>query len=114
MTDLSAHHRLATYGTLAPGRSNAAQLADLEGEWTTGIVRGFLKEAGWGAAEGYPGIVLDPTGPEVEVFLLTSRDLPDHWARLDAFEGDGYSRTETTLHSNGQVLVASIYALSEV
>ena len=44
----SADTRLATYGTLAPGRDNNEQLADLKGFWQQGTVRGRLVEAGWG------------------------------------------------------------------
>lgn len=68
----SADHALATYGTLAPGRPNAHLLADLPGQWTQGFVRGRLIEMGWGAAMGYPGIVLDETAQEVAVHLFTS------------------------------------------
>jgi gamma-glutamylcyclotransferase (GGCT)/AIG2-like uncharacterized protein YtfP len=87
--------RLVTYGTLSPGRANHHQLAGLKGQWRQGTVRGRLFEAGWGAAQGYPGLVLDPLGPVVEVHLFVSTDLPDHWPRLDAFEGTGYRRVVT-------------------
>jgi hypothetical protein len=35
-------HRLAVYGTLAPGEPNEAVLADIHGEWTDGTVRGEI------------------------------------------------------------------------
>ena len=35
-------------------------------------MRGRLIEMGWGAAMGYPGIVLDETAQEVAVHLFTS------------------------------------------
>jgi gamma-glutamylcyclotransferase (GGCT)/AIG2-like uncharacterized protein YtfP len=89
---VSAEHRLAVYGTLAPGRSNHGQLAGLSGAWSDGTVRGTLHQAGWGAGEGYPGLTLDPEGPEVAVQVFASPDLPTHWARLDAFEGADYRR----------------------
>ncbi len=91
----SADMCLATYGTLAPGRVNNDRLADLEGSWRQGTVRGRLVEAGWGAKLGYPGLVLDPLGQSIEVHVFESSDLPDHWARLDAFEGAGYRRVVT-------------------
>ncbi|WP_035484633.1 gamma-glutamylcyclotransferase family protein [Geminicoccus roseus] len=84
--------RLATYGSLAPGRVNHHRLDGLQGRWRRGTVRGRLVEAGWGAKLGFPGLVLDPAGGEVEVHLFESADLPAHWPRLDAFEGDGYRR----------------------
>ncbi|MBL8741644.1 MAG: gamma-glutamylcyclotransferase, partial [Myxococcales bacterium] len=67
--------RLFVYGTLAPGRSNAYVLASLAGTWERGSVLGTLHAEGWGAAAGYPGIVLDPGGTEVDGFLFTSPDL---------------------------------------
>lgn len=45
----SAETRLATFGTLAPGRGNNHQLAGLNGGWWQGTVTGRLVEAGWGA-----------------------------------------------------------------
>lgn len=88
---------LATYGTLAPGQVNYDQLADLPGEWTTGTVNGYLKASGWGAELGFPGLVLDDAGPPVKIHLFRSDVLPDHWDRLDAFEGEGYQRREVTV-----------------
>jgi gamma-glutamylcyclotransferase (GGCT)/AIG2-like uncharacterized protein YtfP len=104
--------RLAVYGTLAPGRANHHQLADLQGQWRQGSVRGRRVEAGWGAAFGYPGLVLDPQGPEVEVQLFQSPDLPAHWPRLDAFEGDGYRRVATRVRTTDGELEAFVYVLA--
>src|SRR5687768_13421725 len=88
----AANTRLATYGTLSPGRVNHHQLARLKGHWRQGTVRGWLDAAGWAAPLGYPGLVLDSTGPLVDVYLFESPELPDHWARLDEFEGAEYRR----------------------
>ena len=106
-----AETRLATYGTLAPGRVNHGQLAELEGVWREGTVMGRLVEAGWGAALGYPGLILDPAGPAVEVHLFESAELPDHWPRLDAFEGPGYRRDVTQVTTEDGVLAAWIYVI---
>lgn len=106
-----ADTRLVTYGTLAPGRSNHHELAPLKGQWRRGTVRGKLFEAGWGAALGYPGLVLDPQGPTVEVHLLESAELPAHWTRLDAFEGPGYRRVVTTVATEDGELDAWIYEI---
>ena len=105
--------RLAVYGTLAPGRPNAHVLADVPGRWIEGTVRGVLHESGWGAALGYPGIVLDPDGPTVAVSVLESPALRDHWRRLDAFEGPGYRRTTTTVYTSVGALDAAIYVLAD-
>ena len=104
--------RLATYGTLAPGRSNHRQLEGLIGNWRPGVVRGKLFEEGWGAAQGYPGLVLDPLGDEVEVQVFTSTDLPRHWARLDAFEGEGYARVLAQVSTATGEVSAYIYVLT--
>jgi gamma-glutamylcyclotransferase (GGCT)/AIG2-like uncharacterized protein YtfP len=103
--------RLAVYGTLAPGCANQHQLSALPGRWIEGTVRGRLFPEGWGAAMGYPGIVLEPDGPTVDVQVFESSDLPDHWARLDEFEGSGYRRAITTVSTGGGDLMASIYVL---
>ena len=108
----AAETRLATYGSLAPGRANHHQLAGLEGEWRRGSVRGRLVEEGWGAALGYPGLILDPEGGEVEVQLFQSADLQEHWSRLDAFEGDGYRRVVTQVHTADGALDACLYVLA--
>lgn len=110
---VDAEHRLAVYGTLAPGRSNEAELADIEGTWTRGTVRGHLFAQGWGAASGYPGILLDDDGPEVEVHVLSSPELSRHWHRLDAFEGPGYRRATAEVTVAGEVVAAQVYTLVE-
>ena len=107
----SADIRLATYGTLAPGRVNHHQLAGLDGRWLEGTVRGKLLEAGWGAALGYPGLVLDPSGEDVQVHLFESADLRDQWPRLDAFEGSGYRRVMTEVATADGDLAAWIYVI---
>jgi gamma-glutamylcyclotransferase (GGCT)/AIG2-like uncharacterized protein YtfP len=110
--DRAADTRLATYGTLAPGQANHHQLAGLEGQWRQGTVRGRLVDAGWGAALGYPGLVLDPLGPVVEVYLFESAELPDHWPRLDEFEGTGYRRVVTQVRTAGGELDAWVYVIA--
>ena len=107
--DKSTDTRFAIYGSLAPGRVNHHQLARLKGRWQKGTVRGRLVEAGWGAALGYPGLVLDPLGPIVEVYLFESSELPDHWSRLDESEGTGYRRVVTQVRTADGELNSWIY-----
>ena len=104
--------RLATYGTLAPGRPNHHQLAGLNGRWRQGTVRGWLDDTGWAAPLGYPGLLLDSTGPLVDIFLFESVDLPEHWARLDEFEGTGYRRVVTQVSTPEGDVPAWIYVLA--
>jgi gamma-glutamylcyclotransferase (GGCT)/AIG2-like uncharacterized protein YtfP len=101
--------RLAVYGSLAPGQVNHHQLAHLKGRWRRGTVRGKRIDAGWGATLGFPGLILDPSGPAVDVYLFESSDLPDHWSRLDEFEGPGYQRVITRVRTEDGDLNAYIY-----
>jgi gamma-glutamylcyclotransferase (GGCT)/AIG2-like uncharacterized protein YtfP len=109
----AADRRLATYGSLAPGRPNHHQLAALDGRWLEGQVRGRLVDAGWGAALGYPALVLDPDGVDVPVHVFESDDLPQHWARLDEHEGSDYRRVVVTVRTPEGDLKASIYELAD-
>lgn len=108
---MNSDHRLAVYGSLAPGKSNHHQLDGLGGGWQPGMVRGWLVESGWGAAQGFPGLRPDAMGPEVMVQLFTSEDLPDHWERLDAFEGDEYERVIVDVDLGTYRVQANLYAL---
>jgi len=105
--------RLATYGTLAPGRQNHGQLADLPGRWLVGHVRGSLVDAGWGAELGFPALILDPEGEPIEVFVFESEALRDQWRRLDAFEGAGYRRVTVDVATPEGGVAASIYVLAD-
>lgn len=107
-----ADRRLATYGTLSPGQPNHHQLDPLVGSWRTGTVRGYRYASGWGAAQGFPGLVADPTGPRVPVHLFESPDLLAHWPRLDAFEGEGYVRTVIEVMTEDGPVLAQIYLLA--
>jgi gamma-glutamylcyclotransferase (GGCT)/AIG2-like uncharacterized protein YtfP len=104
--------RLATYGTLAPGRPNHHQLEGLTGRWTKGYVYGRLIDAGWGASLGYPALVLDSAGAAIEVQVFESTELPEQWSRLDEFEGAGYQRVVTTVRTPDGDVTASIYVVS--
>ena len=104
-------HRLAIYGSLAPGGPNHQQVAGLRGRWYPGELHGRLVNAGWGASLGYPALVLDPDGSAVEVKILESEDLPAHWTRLDNFEGPGYQRVLTTVRSAIGQVEAYVYVL---
>src|SRR5580698_6593519 len=105
--------RLAIYGTLAPGRVNHHQISALAGKWQRGTVKGRLLSSGWGAAQGFPGLIPDSLGPLVDVDLFESTDLPEHWARLDEFEGIGYRRVVTTVNTEEGDRSAWIYVLAE-
>lgn len=103
---------LFAYGTLAPGRSNHHLLAEIPGTWRAATVRGWLHAESWGAAAGYPGIVLADEGETVHGFVFSSPDLSGRWAGLDEFEGEGYERVLVTAElDDGSAVQAWIYAL---
>jgi len=104
--------RLASYGTLQPGQSNHHQLAGLRGRWLTGTVRGKLIPTGWAVTQRFPALFLDPAGPLVNVSLFESADLPQHWSRLDEFEGPDYRRVPVTVSTPEGDLAAFIYEAS--
>ncbi|HYP05042.1 MAG TPA: GNAT family N-acetyltransferase, partial [Bryobacteraceae bacterium] len=104
--------RLATYGTLSPGRVHHHELAGLNGAWRPGMVRGHLVGV---STEGFPALMLDPFGPVVEVHLFESPDLPAHWKRLDEFEGPEYRRVLTNVStSDGSPVKACIYVCAGI
>jgi gamma-glutamylcyclotransferase (GGCT)/AIG2-like uncharacterized protein YtfP len=107
----SARYRLAAYGTLAPGRPNHHLLDGLDGRWSEGQVYGRLADAGWGAGLGYPALILNPDGSPISVQVFESSDLPDHWSRLDDFEGPGYERVVTSVSTPAGEIDAYIYVL---
>jgi gamma-glutamylcyclotransferase (GGCT)/AIG2-like uncharacterized protein YtfP len=107
--------RLFVYGTLAPGKPNAHVLAGVRGTWEPASVNGRLLAEGWGAALGFPGIVLDDHGEPVRGLVFSSEELAAHWERLDAFEGKGYERVPTTARlDDGSPVEAYIYRLREL
>ena len=106
---MTTDHRLATYGTLAPGRMNHHQLEVLVGTWTTGTTRGRLVEMGLGAALGYPAVVLDESGDALPVHLFISPHLFAYRSRLDAFEGAEYRRGEVMVETAEGSVSAWIY-----
>ena len=105
---------LFVYGTLALGRPNEHVLSDIGGTWQEASVKGFLKPKGWGAEMGFPGIVLDEQGTEVNGYLFCSERLEHHWDKLDAFEGDDYKRVLVPVCTKDNKRVeAFIYKLKE-
>ena len=105
-------NRLFVYGTLAPSRPNAHVLSHLTGTWQNASVRGHLLQAGWGAEQGYPGIVIDAAAAPVEGFVLSAEGLQHEWPRLDEFEGEQYQRVVTqALLADGQLVDVYVYQL---
>ena len=104
--------RLFVYGTLAPGRPNEHVLGEIEGSWEAAIVTGTLRQEGWGAKMGYPGIDLDEQGAEIQGFLFSSENLSNQWSKLDEFEGKAYERVLTVVKlTDDRIVEAYVYAL---
>jgi gamma-glutamylcyclotransferase (GGCT)/AIG2-like uncharacterized protein YtfP len=82
-----------------------------QGSLVAGPFPGRLTNAGWGASLGYPALILDPDGSAIQVHVFESTDLPAHWSRLDQFEGPGYQRVLTSVHTPLGQIDALIYAL---
>jgi len=95
------------YGSLRRGGLHHDQLAGLAGTWRPGAVHGWL-----GARDGYATLAPDVDGPLCEVELFESDELPQHWRRLDEFEGDGYRRVHVVveLADGATRVVANLYA----
>lgn len=110
---LGPEHRLAVYGSLAPGERNHDRVAHLAGKWFEGTVRGHLRDRAWGAGIGFPALIPDPAGDRVPVQVLESPALPAEWDALDAFEGEEYRRVVVTVDTEARgPLRAQIYALA--
>ena len=101
---------LFVYGTLAPGERNAHIMDGMDGDWQKASTRGKRFKDGWGIGNLAPGFFPDPDGSDVNGLIFVSDDLPDHWARLDAFEGSDYERVkiEATLES-GENITTFVY-----
>jgi gamma-glutamylcyclotransferase (GGCT)/AIG2-like uncharacterized protein YtfP len=105
--------RLFVYGTLRPGHPNEHILEAVGGRFEPAVVRGTLHQAGWGATMGYPAIVPDDDGGEVEGFVFTSENLAGHWQALDEFEGDAYRRILTKAKlKDGTTVDAYVYTMN--
>ena len=109
-----ANRRLVVYGSLAPGQANGHILAPLGGYWNEVTFEGRLVDAGWGAAKGYPALVLNPADEVIEGHCITSMALPEVFDALDHFEGEEYVRLIHPYRTReGQRGIANIYVLAE-
>ena len=105
---------LLVYGTLAPGESNHYMMKNIPGVWKTAYFKGVVLKKDWGKWNGYPGIILDNEADEIKGYVFSSRELKEHWDRLDEFEGKDYSRVKTSAKlEDGSEINAFIYELKE-
>lgn len=96
--------RLAVYGTLRPGESNHSKIVSVEGTWTAGSILGIVTER-----MGYPSLSWQTPGDDIELDVLQSDQLLEHWARIDEFEGSGYIRSLVSVDGDDGLIVANAY-----
>ena len=77
---------LFVYGTLMPNCPNGHVLEEINGKFIPATVKGNLKNAGWSASMGYPGIKLDESGDTVHGYLFYSHNLINYWDYLAEFQ----------------------------
>ena len=105
---------LFIYGTLMPNSPHANILENIIGKFVPATVTGFLKDEGWSASMGYPGIKLNKEGDTIHGFLFYSNNLINHWENLDEFEGKEFIRVQTTVERYDELQVNTfIYVLKE-
>ena len=75
-----------------PNCPNGYVLENVVGKFVPATVRGYLKDAGWSAGMGYPGIKLNENGDTIHGYLFYSDNLINHWDNLDEFEGVEFQR----------------------
>ena len=103
---------LFVYGTLMPNCPNGYVLENVVGKFVPATVRGYLKDAGWSASMGYPGIKLNEEGDTIHGYLFYSNNLINHWDNLDEFEGLEFQRQEVNVERYDELDVDTfIYVL---
>lgn len=103
---------LFVYGTLMPNCPNGYVLENVVGKFIPATVRGYLKDAGWSASMGYPGIKLNEEGDTIHGYLFYSNNLINHWDNLDEFEGEEFERLEVNVERYDEMDVDTfIYVL---
>lgn len=96
--------RLAVYGTLAPGEANDHVLAPCPGTWSLGEVHGRR------AVRDYPVFTYAHGAAPVSMQVLHSQHLPEHWSRIDEFEGPSYCRILVPVFEGRRLLtIANLY-----
>ncbi len=96
--------RLAVYGSLKPGGSNAAQMTGINGHWLEGTVHGIVEHPG-----EYLEFTWDSSAPSVSVMVFSAPRLSEHFDRLDDFEGPYYVRTLVPVAIDDRIEVCNIY-----
>jgi hypothetical protein len=97
-------HRLAVYGSLAPGGANQDQLAGLDGQWQDGAVKGVVEER-----DGFLEFHWRLKAKSVPVKVLSTSKVNAQFVRLDRFEGPRYHRILVPIVVDEKTAVCNIY-----
>ena len=97
-------HKFVAYGTLRPGQPGHAVLKNVDGAWSSVTLHGVVHEK-----DGLPGFSYFGHADGVAAELLVSKDLPDHWRRLDEFEGARYERHLGLYRGDGALGISNVY-----
>ena len=100
----SPNTRLVVYGSLAPGEANHHVLSHIRGQWLPCFITGTIN-----LVAGYRVLTWTPGGPPVPALLFVSAELPEHWARIDDFEGEGYRRVVIPVRLDETEVMANVY-----
>ncbi len=105
---------LFVYGTLMPNCPHADVLEKVVGKFVPATAQGFLKDEGWSAGMGYPGMKLHVEGDTVHGFLFYSNNLINHWDSIDEFEGEEFTRVPVTVERYDEFEVDTfVYVLKQ-
>jgi gamma-glutamylcyclotransferase (GGCT)/AIG2-like uncharacterized protein YtfP len=97
-------HKFVAYGTLRPGQPGHAVLKNVDGAWSSVTLHGVVHEK-----DGLPAFSHSGHADGVAAELLVSKDLPDHWRRLDEFEGARYERHLGLYRGDGALGIGNVY-----
>jgi gamma-glutamylcyclotransferase (GGCT)/AIG2-like uncharacterized protein YtfP len=96
--------KLLVYGTLAPGEVNHSVIADVPGKWQDCRLQGEI-----GTSSDLPILSLHTSGKEMCAKFFMSDKLPDHWQRLDQFEGSSYWRSLVPVQTENGMAICNAY-----
>lgn len=98
------NQKLAVYGTLAPGETNARILEEIKGSWETGKVSGTIM-----TDCGLPFFKWVMGKDKVKINIFVSEHLQEYWDSLDRYEGTIYRRILVPIESNNEYIITNIY-----
>ena len=94
--------KLVVYGTLAPGEANQSMLGEIKGSWSPCVVNGKRAIE----ASGLTTFSWSLNEAEHNLQIFESLELPEHWNRLEAFEGARYRRRLVLARVGAKLCVA--------